>query len=94
MGGHMFLDEVLFPIDWDGADGEVQTAPASSFTISIKKNDVEVGTVEISTAGAFTFDTTGGTTVTFTAGDKLTFIGPDSIGTAADFTMTLEGTVQ
>jgi hypothetical protein len=94
MGMHIFSDEVLFPIDWDGAQGEVQTDPAAEFTISIKKNDVEVGTAEISTAGAYTFDTTGGTTVTFNAGDKLTFIGPDSVGTAADFGMTLEGTVQ
>jgi hypothetical protein len=94
MGGHIFTDSVLFPIDWDGAQGEVQTNPASTFTVSVKKNDVEVGTAAISTAGAFTFDTTGGTTVTFAAGDKLTFIGPDSVGTAADFTMTLEGDVQ
>jgi hypothetical protein len=94
MGMHIFSDEVLFPIDWDGAQGEVQTDPAAEFTISIKKNDVEVGTAVISTAGAYTFDTTGGTTVTFDPGDILTFIGPDSVGTAADFGMTLEGTVQ
>jgi hypothetical protein len=94
MGGHIFTDSVLFPIDWDGAQGEVQTSPGSTFTVSVQKNDVEVGTAAISTAGAYTFDTTGGTTVTFAAGDKLTFIGPDSVGTASDFTMTLEGTVQ
>lgn len=94
MGGHIFSDTVLFPIDLDGAQGAVQTSPAAEFTISVKKNDVEVGTAVISTAGAFTFATVSSVTVTFTPGDKLTFVGPDSVGTAADFCMTLEGTVQ
>lgn len=94
MGGHIFTDTVLFPIDLDGAAGEVQTSPGATFTISIQKNDVEVGTAAIGTDGAFEFDTTSHVTVTFTPGDKLTFIGPDSVGTAADFCMTLEGTVQ
>jgi hypothetical protein len=93
MGGHIFDASVTFPIDWDGAQGSVQTNPASTYTISIKKNDVEVGTAAISTAGAYTFDTTGGTTVSFSAGDKLTFIAPDSAGTAADFIVTLAGEV-
>ena len=94
MGGHIFSDEVLFPIDWVGALGSVQTNPAATFTISIRKNDVEVGTAAISTAGAFEFDTTSHTTVTYDAGDKLTFIGPDTVGTAADFIISLEGEVQ
>lgn len=94
MGGHLFNDSVLFPIDFDGAQGSVQTNPAATFTISIRKNDVEVGTAAISTAGAFEFDTTSHATVSFAAGDKLTFIGPDTVGTAANFIATLEGTVQ
>lgn len=94
MGGIIFDREVLFPIDFDGAQGSVQTNPASTYTISIRKNDVEVGTAAISTAGAFEFDTTSHVTVTFDAGDKLTFIAPDSAGTAADFLTTLEGAVQ
>jgi hypothetical protein len=94
MGGHLFTESVLFPIDWDGAQGEVQSNPASTYTVSIRKNDVEVGTGAISTAGVYDFDTSSHTTVTFASGDKLTFIAPDSIGTAADFTMTLVGAVQ
>ncbi len=94
MGGLIFDRTVLFPIDFEGAQGSAQTSPGATFTISIRKNDVEVGTVVISTAGAYTFATTGGVTVTFNAGDKLTFIAPDSVGTAADMLVTLEGTVQ
>ncbi len=93
MGGHIFLESVTFPIDFEGADGAVQTNPAATYTISIRKNDVEVGTAAINTSGAYTFDTTSGVTVTYAAGDKLTFIAPDSVGTAADFTLTIEGTV-
>lgn len=94
MGGHLFTDAVMFPIDFDGAQGAVQTNPASTFTVSVRKNDVEVGTAAISTAGAFEFDTTSHTTVSFSAGDKLTFIGPDLVGTAEDFTISIEGVVQ
>ncbi len=94
MGGHIFTDTVLFPIDFDGAQGAVLTNPASTFTVSIKKNSAEIGTAAISTAGAFEFDTTSHVTVSFAPGDLMTFIGPDSVGTAADFTMTLEGAVQ
>ena len=94
MGGHIFSDTVLFPIDFEGGQGAVQTNPAGSFVISVKKNDVEVGTITISTAGAYEFDTTSHVTVTFDPGDKLTFIGPDAVGTAADFTITFEGAVQ
>lgn len=92
MGGHIFDDAVTFPIDFEGAQGAVQTAPASTYTVSIRRDDVEVGTAAIATTGVYTFDTTGGTTVAFTAGQKMTFIGPDS-GTAADFCMTLPGTI-
>lgn len=94
MGGHKFLDAVLFPADFAGSAGEVETDPASDFVISVRKNDVEVGTITISLAGAFSFNTSGGSAVSFAVGDKLTFIAPDSVGTAANFACTLEGAVQ
>lgn len=94
MGGHVFLDSVTFPVDFEGADGEVETNPGSDFVISIRRDNTEVGTATISTTGAYTFTSTGGVAVAFTAGQKLTFIGPDAVGAAADFCMTLEGTVQ
>jgi hypothetical protein len=82
---------VTFPINFDGAQGSVQTAPAAPFVISVEKNGVEVGTISIATTGVFTFATTGGTTVVCIAGDTLAFFGPDSVGTAADFALTLVG---
>lgn len=91
MGGHIFDDSVTFPIDFEGAQGAVRTNPSTDFVISIQKNAVEVGTATISAAGAYTFATTGGTTVSYAAGDKLYFIGPDTVGTAADFVITLTG---
>lgn len=93
MGGHIFDDSVTFPIDFEGAQGWVETSPASSFVVSIKRNGTEVGTATISTAGAFTFATTGGTTVAFTAAQRLTFVGPDTVGTAENFLITLPGAV-
>lgn len=93
MGGHVFEDGVTFPIDFEGAQGDVRTSPGSDFAISIQKNGVEVGTATISSAGVFTFATTGGVTVAFVSGDVMYFIGPDSVGTATDVSMTIPGTL-
>ena len=93
MGGHIFDDSVTFPIDLEGAQGAVLTNPASDFVVSIQKNGLEVATATISTAGAFTFATTGGTTVSFVSGDRMDFIGPDTVGTAAGFRITIPGTL-
>lgn len=90
MGGHIFDDSVTFPIDFEGAQGSVETNPGSEFVVSLRKNAVEIGTATIAATGEYTFATTGGTTVAFAAGDKLTFVGPDS-GSAADFCVTLPG---
>jgi len=93
MGGVILLDAVTFPVDFEGGDGSVETNPGSDFVISIRKNGAEIGTATISTAGAYSLETTGHTTVAFAVGDKLSFIGPDTIGTAADFILSLEGDV-
>jgi hypothetical protein len=93
MGGHIFEDAVTFPIDFEGAQGYVETNPAAEFVISIKRNGVEVGTATISTAGAFDFATTGGTTVACTAGQRLSFVGDDVAGTGENFLITLSGEV-
>lgn len=90
MGGAIFDREVTFPIDFEGADGVVLTLPSSLYTISIRKNSIEVGTAVISDTGAWTFATVGSTTVSFAIGDYLTFIAPDS-GSAADFIANLTG---
>lgn len=90
MGGAAITHSATFPVDFDGAAGEVGTAPGATYTISVKKNDVEVGTVAFDTAGVATFDTTGGATVSVVYGDKITFVAPDS-GSAADILVTLVG---
>lgn len=91
MGGHIFDDSVTVPIDLEGAQGYVGTNPASTFDIKIELNGAQVATASIDTAGAYTFSTVGGTTVVASAGDKLIFRGPDSVGVAADFLITVPG---
>jgi hypothetical protein len=91
MGGVILLDAVTFPVDFEGGEGSVETNPGSDFVISVRKNGAEIGTATVSTTGAYTLATTGHTTVAFAVGDKLSFIGPDTVGTAADFILTLEG---
>jgi hypothetical protein len=93
MGGHIFDDAVTFPIDFEGAQGWVETAPAAEFVISIQRNGVEVGTATIDTSGTYEFATTGGATVACTAGQRLTFVGPDVVGTGADFIITIPGEI-
>lgn len=94
MGGKIFNDAVTFAIDFEGAQGSVETVPGSTFVISIRKNGVEVGTASISTDGVYTFASTGAAVVEFEAGDKLTFIGPSAVGSAANFIVELEGAIQ
>ena len=93
MGGHIFDDDVTFPIDFEGAQAAVRTNPSGDYVISIQKNAVEVGTLTIDSSGAATFATTGGVTVSFASGDIMDLIGPDSVGTAADFRITIPGAV-
>lgn len=82
-----------FPVNFAGSQGSVASLPGSDFIISVRKNGVEVGTVTIDSAGAFTFVTTGGATVAVETGDAITLIAPATIGTAADIGITLVGAV-
>jgi hypothetical protein len=91
MGACELVRSATFPVNFDGARGSVQTAPAAPFVISVEKNGVEVGTISIATTGVYTFATTGAATVACISGDTLAFFGPDSVGTAADFAITLVG---
>ena len=54
---------------------------------------LQVGTITIDTSGVFTFATTGGATVSFISGDTIDFYAPDSVGTAANFKITLVGSL-
>lgn len=59
--------------------GKVGTLPTASFTMSIKDDGVEIGTVTVSTAGAFTFATTGGTAKSIAAGSVVEITAPASV---------------
>lgn len=91
---HIFAETVAFPANWSGAQGSiVGTNPAGSFVITLKKNGSTVGTITITTGGAYTFATSGGTTVSFSAGDVLTAIGPASTDASITFAIqSLKGT--
>lgn len=83
---------IVFPDEWAGAAGINVTHPTGSYAMIVKLNGSSVGTITISTGGAFTFVTTG-TTVTVVGGtDYLTIeapVTPDA--TCANVTVTLEG---
>lgn len=93
MGGHIYDRSVTHPIDFEGAQGWVETPPAAEFVISLRRSGTEVGTATIDTAGAFTFATTGGATVACTSGQRLVAYGPDTPGTAANFVLTIPGAI-
>lgn len=89
MGVHSVATACTIPIDFDGATGDVITNPASDFAIDVKKNGTSVGTITIDSSGTYTFETSGGGTVALAFGDRLSFHGPSSVGTAADFGVSI-----
>ena len=94
MGTYPVTRAVTFPVDFAGARGHAGTSPGAAFTMTVRRNGIEAGSIEISTAGVFTFATTGGATVPCLAGDHLTLTAPDSVGTAASIAVTLVGAVE
>lgn len=100
LGGHSLDVAVTFPAALVGAFGHINTNPTASFVLSLRKNatsssgGTQVGTVTVSTGGAFTFATTAGATQSFAIGDHLSVWGPGTAdATANDFNFTLIGTV-
>jgi len=84
---------VAFPGNFSGSSGSVGTNPTSTAAYDVKKNGSSIGTISISTGGAFTFTTTSGTAKSLAAGDRLTVIAPGSQdATLADVSFTLAGT--
>lgn len=83
---HTFARAVTFPDEWLGAVGYCITNPTgSSYTLTVKKITggvtSTVGSIVISTAGAFTFTTTG-TTVAFGIGDSIAIYGAHTTNAA------------
>lgn len=93
MAVHQAIRSATFPVNFSGSDGSVGTNPGSSYVISIQNNGVAIGTCTFDTSGTPTFATVGGATKNIVFGDRITFIGPDTIGTAADFGITLSASL-
>jgi len=88
-----FTRSVTFAANFSGSQGTVGTNPTATATYTVNKNGSSVGTIQISTAGAFTFATSGGAAVSFAAGDRLTITAPSpQDATLADVGITLAGT--
>lgn len=87
---YTFAEAITFADDFADSVGDVGTNPAATFTMEVQKNGAAVGTIAISTGGAFTFATTGGS-VSFAIGDRISVLGPGTAGTAADVSVTLLG---
>lgn len=64
--------------DFAGSEGVVAVNPTGSFVITVKADATTIGTITISTGGAFTFATTSGTAKTLAIGEVLTFVAPGS----------------
>lgn len=85
------VEAITIADDFAGSQGDVGTNPTTSFVLDVQKNGTSIGSVTISTAGAFTFATTGGA-VSLAAGDQLKVVAPAvADATAADVSITFKG---
>ncbi len=66
--------------------------PTSAAVYTVYKNGSVIGSVTVSTGGAFAFATTGGASVSFVAGDTLSVLTPVSDATLSSVTITFAGT--
>lgn len=86
---------VTFPANFatPNSYGTVGANPSATATYNVYKNGVQVGTISISTGGAFTFATTGGAAFSVNAGDRLTITAPSSQdATLSDVAISIVGT--
>lgn len=75
------------PVDLLGTQVHLGTDPAATYTLSVRKNTVEFGTIQISSAGAVTLASTG---TTFAVGDVLEVVCPSSTdANAADLSVSI-----
>jgi hypothetical protein len=79
--------------NFGGSYGHIGTNPTATFAVDVKDDGSTIGTISVSTGGAFTFTTSGGTAKTVAAGSRIEFFGPGTAdATAADIAATLAGT--
>jgi hypothetical protein len=67
---------LTLPANMAGSYGRLTANPAATAVYTLKKNGSSVGTISVSTGGAFTFATTGGTSQSFAAGDEFALYAP------------------
>lgn len=85
-------ETLTFPANFSGSYGYCGTNPNVTYTMDVQKNGSTVGSVEISTAGAFTFTTTGDGVV-LAPGDQLKVIAPaTAVEDIANVSISFRGT--
>jgi hypothetical protein len=93
IGGIIVARTTNFAANFSGSAGYIRTNPTTSFVISVQDDGSEIGTITVSTLGAFTFATSSGTSKVVAAGSRLEFVAPASAdATAAYILATLAGT--
>ena len=56
IGRYVFTRNVVIPADFAGSQGSVGANPSSTFVLDVELDGSPIGTITISTGGAFTFD--------------------------------------
>ncbi len=85
---------VTLAADFAGSGGAIDTTPTATLDLDVQDGGVSIGTVSISTGGAFTFTTTGGTEKVVAAGSVVRLVAPATPdATAAGILLTLKGAV-
>ena len=90
---YVAVEPITLADDFAGSAGTCGVNPTATFTMNVQKNGVTVGTIAISTGGAFTFLTSGGA-VSLVSGDVVKIVAPSSVdATVANVAATLRGLV-
>lgn len=98
---HIAAEAFTIPANFATPDskGACGTNPTASFAIDVQRqvnatgSFTTIGTITISTGGAFTFATASGTSKSIAVNDVLKFVAPSSAdSTAANIAITIKGT--
>lgn len=85
---HTVTEPCTLAADFAGSRGRAGTNPATAFTMTVGVNGTTVGTISISTAGAFTFNSTG-EEIVLVPGDQISVTAPATVGTPQNVSVTL-----
>lgn len=85
---HTVTDACTLADDFAGSLGDVGVNPSSTYVMTVTVNGTTVGSISISSGGAFTFNTTGGP-VNLLPGDQIRVLAPTTPGTAENVSVTL-----